>query len=136
MAADSFDWENCNLEPFKNSNKSYYKLVELEGSDYNEECWLKIGVGLDDTTGYVYDGYMTYIAGVGATLQAIFGIVLNSLVLWVLSTNNGLKKEYLKNLIFSVAVSDLLCSAIVLPVLALKYFSRLVFLQFDAIKMF
>ena len=123
------NFDLCNLKPFVNANKYYYSNVTLNNSEYNINCFRKIGKGLDDSTEYVYNEEASIIAGIGATVQGITGFTLNLLIVIVLLKNSNLRKEWLTPYILSLAAADILYSGVLLPILAIKYFARSVTIQ-------
>ena len=121
----------CDLEPFGGMeamgiNKTYYTNVTLNNSEYNQRCYLKIGKGLDNSTDFVYSEAESILAGIGAFAQGTAGFTLNFLLIYVSLTTPKIRKEWLTPYILSIAATDILWSGVVAPLLAIKYFTRLV----------
>ena len=110
-------------------NISHYHLVNLSGSDYNNQCYLKVDVNsiLGNDTGYCYTNIQSVIAGLGAILQSIVGIALNLLVIVALLRTKHVRKEYITPSIVSLIATDLLFSFFTLPMMAARYFIGYVF---------
>ena len=111
--------------PDNHSNKSHYHLVKVSDSSMTE-CYLKIGEGLDNTTGCVYSEAASMIGGIGALFTAIVGFTLNFLVICALMKTPSLRKEYLTPFLISLALTDILFSAMALPMTSARYFARYV----------
>ena len=119
------DWFNPS-HLIDGKNVSHYHLEKLEDNDYMDECYLKVDMNsnLNDSTEYVYNEMESTLGGVGATIESIFGIILNLLVIVALVENPYIRKQYLSPAIVSLATTDLLYSFITLPMQAHNYFSR------------
>ena len=106
-------------------NVSHYHKVELEDA-HMEECYLKVDMmsKLSNSTDYVYSETESILGGLGATIEAIAGSILNFLVIAALTKNAHLRKQYMTPSIVSLATTDLLFSLITLPMLSHHYFSR------------
>ena len=120
------DWFNTSHVQYE-KNISHYHLVNLKGASMTK-CYLKVAMDsiLDDSTDYCYGDEESILAGLGALLQAIAGTILNLLVILALLKTKQLRKEYLTPAIVSLALTDLLFSAVTLPMLAHRYFSQYV----------
>ena len=119
------DWFNPS-HLIDGKNVSHYHLVDLEDNAYMDKCYLKVDMtsSLNDSTEYVYSEMESLLGGVGATIESIFGIILNLLVIVALVENPYIRKQYLSPAIVSLATTDLLYSLITLPMQAHNYFSR------------
>ena len=106
-------------------NVSHYHKVELEDAHMNQ-CYLKVDMmsKLSDSTDYVYTEEESILGGLGATIEAIAGSILNFLVIAALTKNTHLRKQYMTPSIVSLATTDLLFSLITLPMLSHHYFSQ------------
>ena len=106
-------------------NVSHYHRVVLEDA-HMEECYLKVDMMsmLSNSTDYVYSEAESILGGLGATIEAIAGSILNFLVIAALTKNTHLRKQYMTPSIVSLATTDLLFSLITLPMLSHHYFSR------------
>lgn len=109
--------------PTKHSEKYVFELRNLNNS-YMTECWLEVGDGLDNNTDYVYSEAVSVIGGLGALITGIGGSMLNLLVIIAFMKTPSLRKEYLTPFMVSLAMTDLIFSAIALPMLAIGYFAR------------
>ena len=109
------DWKNI----------SHYQLVNLTNA-FMKTCYLKVDMrsSLDNSTDYCYSNAESVLAGLGATLEAIAGSILNLLVIVALVRNPYLRKEYMTTSIVSLAITDFLFSIVTLPMLAHRYFSQ------------
>ena len=109
------DWKNI----------SHYQLVNLTNA-FMKTCYLKVDMrsSLDNSTDYCYSNAESVLAGLGATLEAIAGSILNLLVIVALVRNPYLRKEYMTTSIVSLAITDFLFSIVTLPMLAHRYFTQ------------
>ena len=109
------DWKNI----------SHYQLVNLTNA-FMKTCYLKVDMrsSLDNSTDYCYSNAESVLAGLGATLEAIAGSILNLLVIVALVRNPYLRKEYMTTSIVSLAITDFFFSIVTLPMLAHRYFSQ------------
>ena len=113
-------------------NISHYHLMNLSGThEYNKQCYLKVDVNsvLDNDTAYCYSTAVSIIGGLGATFQSMLGSFLNILVILALLNDASLRKEYLTPSIISLASTDLLFSMFSLPMVAIRYFVKYVYLN-------
>lgn len=112
------------------SGNSYYISVPLNSSDYFEMCWMNIDpkdptLALNSTNpNYVYPVTASFIAGFVTAIQCIGGTILNLLVILALFRSTDLRKEYLTPSIMSIAVTDLMFSIYMMPIMAFTYFTR------------
>ena len=106
-------------------NVSHYHKVKLENS-FMEECYLKVDhrSNLSQSTDYCYSMAESILGGLGATTEAIAGSILNFIVIFALTKNAHLRKQYMTPCIVSLATTDLLFSLVTLPMLSHHYFSR------------
>lgn len=106
-------------------NISHYQLVNLTNA-FMKTCYLKVDMrsSLDNSTAYCYSDTESVLAGLGATIEAIAGSILNLLVIVALVKNSNLRKEYMTRAIVSLAITDFLFSIVTLPMLAHRYFSQ------------
>ena len=106
-------------------NISHYQLVDLRNA-FMTECYLKVDMRsrLDNSTDYCYSDAESILGGLGATLEAIAGSILNLLVILALIRNAHIRKEYMTRAIVSLATTDFLFSIVTLPMLAHRYFSQ------------
>ena len=120
-------WFNESHMSSEGKNISHYHLVNLENASMTQ-CYLKVDMlsKLDNSTDYCYSDGESILAGVGSTLQAIAGTILNLLVILALLKNQHLRKEYLTPAIISLSATDLIFSVITLPMLAHRYFVQYV----------
>ena len=109
------------------SKKYYYELRNLSSSSMRQ-CYLQMGSGLDNKTEYVYSEAVSMVGGFGALMTGIVGSTLNLLVIFALLNTPSLRKEYLTPFMVSLALTDLLFSAIALPMRAVSYFIRYKFM--------
>ena len=107
-------------------NISHYHDVDLDGSDYNDHCYLKVDLNsaLDNSTDYIYSSALTVFAGVGCFLESLVGQVLNLIVLLALCKDAKLRKEYLFIPVVSLILTDYLFSITTLPMLSVRFFVR------------
>ena len=106
-------------------NISHYQLMDLRNA-FMKECYLKVDMRsrLDNSTDYCYSDAESILGGLGATLEAIAGSILNLLVIVALIKNSHIRKEYMTRAIVSLASTDFLFSIVTLPMLAHRYFTR------------
>ena len=106
-------------------NISHYQLVDLRNA-FMKECYLKVDMRsrLDNSTDYCYSDGESILGGLGATLEAIAGSILNLLVIVALIKNSHIRKEYMTRAIVSLAATDFLFSIVTLPMLAHRYFTQ------------
>ena len=105
-------------------NISHYHLVNLTGSQYNTECYLKVDLRstLDNSTDYVYSSGLSTFGGLVCCFESLVGSFLNLIVMLSLSTDPKLRKEYLFTPVMSLVATDYAYSLTTLPILALRFF--------------
>ena len=116
-------WYNESHLSTDGKNISHYHLMSLTNSSMRQ-CYLKVDMlsKLDNSTDYCYNEVESILGGVGSTIQAIAGTILNLLVILALLKNEHLRKEYLTPAIISLSTTDLIFSILTLPMLAHRYF--------------
>ena len=115
-------------EPY---NASYYYLLTNVSDSSMSQCYLQIGKDLDNKTEYAYSEAVSLIGGLGAEIIGMIGFTLNLFVIIALTKTPGLRKEYLTPFMISLSLTDFLFSAIPLPMTAVRYFLRYVFIYVE-----
>ena len=105
-------------------NISHYHLVNLTGSQYNSECYLKVDLRstLDNSTDYVYSSALSTFGGFVCCFESLLGSFLNLIVILALSNDPKLRKEYLFIPVASLVATDYAYSITTLPMLAVRFF--------------
>ena len=106
-------------------NVSYYKQ-DLPDNDsyYNKECFVKHGEGIENTTSFVYTGFLSDVGLYFTGFMAISGVFLNSLTIITLLYNRSTREERFTPIIISLATCNLLFSFLVLPINASRFYYR------------
>ena len=123
---------------YYNFTEAYFRRVYLNGSRYNDHCYLWTQFKANETIcpGGFIDGHCSlmsnrtdwgYSTGQSITASLILtplsiaGALLNSLVILALVKTPSLSKEYLAPFIISLAVTDLAYSTLALPIAVAKH---------------
>ena len=109
----------------EHSNESHYDLLTNLNDVSMGECYLYVGKGVNDTsTGFLYTNTESMVGGLVYAFTGIAGFILNFLVIIALMKTPSLRNEYLTPFIISLALTDVLFSALALPLRAVSYFAR------------
>jgi len=110
--------------------EKHYIEVALTTSNYFNSCWTKINPiaptirALTEDPDFCYSDEVAITTGLFLTLEFIAGSILNFLVILAVLRSKDIRKEYLTPSILSIAITDFIFSAYVIPVSAIKFFSR------------
>ena len=110
--------------------EKHYFEVPLHTSKYFNSCWTKINSeeqsfrALTEDPGFCYSDAVAIITGLLITFESVIGIVLNVLVILAVLRSKDIRKEYLTPSMLSIAITDFIFSACVIPVSASRFFSR------------
>ena len=118
---------NLNQDSFRLGSTELAYTLEINSSNYHKECWWTLGeeitsISANDTT-FAYSTIEGGIAGIICALLGMIGTVLNFLLIVGLLRNPEIRKEYMTKSIVSIAITDLLFSVFLLPIMSFHYFT-------------
>ena len=110
--------------------EKHYFEVDLHTSKYFNSCWTNVNPEalsyrvLTENPGFCYSEAVAIMTGLFNMFESVVGVILNLLVILAALRNKDIRKEYLTPSILSIAVTDLILSAYVIPLTAIKFLSR------------
>ena len=113
------------MEMNSKSDKPYLELVNINTSNYFDQCWMKVDPTATSQIMKSTDPSYAYSEG-DALLQTILlmplsfiGTILNILVIWVIVRCKELRSEYLSFSILSSSLTDLIWGLSITPITSL-----------------